>query len=67
MRKRRVREGLLGRPKKVGSKVASGSVHVDSAGRSGGLMLLWSKDWEVELKSFTSGHIDSFFKAPEGD
>lgn len=44
-----------------------GSVHVDSAGRSGGLMLLWSKDWEVELKSFTSGHIDSFVKAPEGD
>lgn len=28
-----------------------GGVHVDSEGLSGGLLLLWRKDWDIKLKS----------------
>ncbi|KAF4347816.1 hypothetical protein G4B88_012929 [Cannabis sativa] len=31
---------------------------------SGGLLLLWNDDWEVSVKSFTSGHIDALVKCP---
>lgn len=39
-----------------------GGVHVDCEGRSGGLILIW-KDWEVDMRSFSRGHIDSIIKS----
>ena len=34
-------------------------IHVDSAGKSGGLILLWGKEWVVDVNSFSSFHIDA--------
>lgn len=43
-----------------------GRVHVDCEGRSGGLILIWKKDWELDMHSFSRGHIDSIIKSPDG-
>ena len=29
-------------------------------GKSGGLVLLWRKEWDVDVKSFSPAHIDAF-------
>ena len=34
-----------------------GGVFVDCEARRGGLIFLWSKDWEVDVQSFSSAHI----------
>ncbi|KAL0355426.1 UNVERIFIED_CONTAM: LINE-1 retrotransposable element O protein [Sesamum radiatum] len=39
------------------------SVGVDSVGKGGGLILLWRKDVEVWLQSFSSHHIDATVKS----
>lgn len=31
---------------------------VDSVGRKGGLILMWQKDWNVHIRSYSQGHID---------
>ena len=36
----------------------AGCFEVDSAGLSGGIGLFWSRDVQVELKSYSAGHID---------
>jgi hypothetical protein len=35
---------------------------VDCIGSSGGLMLLWKKDLQVSVNSFSVGHIDARIK-----
>lgn len=44
-----------------------GGIHVDSIGRSGGLILLWRKEWEVSMKSMTRAYINSFATTPDGN
>lgn len=41
-------------------------VGVDNIGRSGGLTLFWHDDWQVSLKSFDTGHIDTFITDDKG-
>ncbi|KAM6577471.1 hypothetical protein CsatB_029308 [Cannabis sativa] len=36
-----------------------GCFTVDAKGKSGGLALLWSNDYSVQIKSFTASHIDA--------
>ena len=43
-----------------------GGLYVDSAGRSGGLILLWKKEWNVVVKGYTRGFIDCFVTTPDG-
>lgn len=42
-----------------------GGVHVDSVGRSGGLILLWRKEWDVVVKGYSSGFIDCIVNSPD--
>lgn len=43
-----------------------GSFSVPSDGRSGGLALLWSKDINLSINSFSMGHIDATIKEDLG-
>uniref|UniRef100_A0A803QEG5 Reverse transcriptase n=1 Tax=Cannabis sativa TaxID=3483 RepID=A0A803QEG5_CANSA len=43
------------------------SFHVNYSGKSGGLILIRNDDWDVEVKSFTKGHIDALVKCPDMD
>ncbi|CAA0810691.1 Unknown protein [Striga hermonthica] len=43
----------------------SGNFVVDCSGFNGGLMLLWSDRWKVEIKSFSVGHIDAVIEDQE--
>ncbi|PON40709.1 Endonuclease/exonuclease/phosphatase [Parasponia andersonii] len=43
------------------------SFHVNSEGRSGGLLLLWTDEVNVTIKSFSKGHIDSTVQSSNGD
>ena len=38
---------------------------VDCVGRSGGLLLLWKKEWDVMVRSFSRGHIDAEVVSPD--
>lgn len=42
-------------------------VHVDSVGRSGGLALVWRKDWDMVIRSFSQAYIDAFITSPDGN
>ena len=42
-------------------------VHVDSVGRSGGLALVRTKDWDVVIQSFSRAYIDAFITSPDGN
>lgn len=42
------------------------SFGVDSIGRSGGLALLWHDDWQISLKNFGTGHIDTSITDDKG-
>ena len=44
----------------------TGGVHVDSNGKSGGLLLLLKDNWEVTILSFSNGHIDACKKMEIG-
>ncbi|GMN47589.1 hypothetical protein TIFTF001_016761 [Ficus carica] len=39
----------------------------DSVGRSGGLALVWGKDWDVVIQSFSRAYIDAFITSPDGN
>ncbi|KAL5832096.1 hypothetical protein ACOSQ4_017450 [Xanthoceras sorbifolium] len=41
--------------------------HVNCEGKSGGLILLWNNLWDVEIKSFSKSHIDSFVRMDDGN
>ncbi|PON82315.1 Zinc knuckle CX2CX4HX4C [Trema orientale] len=66
---RKVSPGLvfLSEIKLFGNRVASMRYHigfsnyfmVDCMGRSGGRLLCWNDDWDVTIRSFSKGHIDS--------
>ncbi|PON87786.1 Endonuclease/exonuclease/phosphatase [Trema orientale] len=43
------------------------SFHVNSEGRSGGLLLLWTDEVDVTIKSFSKGHIESIVQLSNGD
>lgn len=42
-------------------------VHVDSVGRSGGLALMWRKDWYVVIQSFSRAFIDGYITSPDAN
>lgn len=42
-----------------------GGIHVDLAGRSGGLILRWKKEFAVDFKGCSRGHIDVFVTPPD--
>lgn len=42
-----------------------GGVHVDCQGRSGGLILICKKDWDMNMQSYTCRQIDTTVKSPE--
>ncbi|KAK6134544.1 hypothetical protein DH2020_031714 [Rehmannia glutinosa] len=44
-----------------------GSFCVDCVGLSGGLLLLWSDRWDVEIKSYSFGHIDAVIRDADGN
>ncbi|GMN47640.1 hypothetical protein TIFTF001_016822 [Ficus carica] len=54
------------RPSLVKSRLGfDGGMHIDSEGRSGGLILLWKKDWDVVVRDYSRGFIDSFVTSPD--
>ena len=40
---------------------------VDRTDLGGGLLLLWHEDWDVELQSYSTGHIDVLVRIPKSD
>lgn len=40
--------------------------HVDSKGKSGGLLVLWKSDWDLEILNFSRFHIDLMVTTPDG-
>lgn len=39
---------------------------MDVEGRKGGLAMLWSSEWDVNMKSYSSNHIDTLIKLKDG-
>lgn len=40
--------------------------HVDCIGRSGGLIILWRKTWDVSIRNYSRHHIDMVIKSEDG-
>lgn len=55
-------ETRLSGSKTADIRIGLGFLHnfvVDCRGKNGGLMLLWSENWNVSIQSFSVGHIDA--------
>ncbi|KAL5759510.1 hypothetical protein ACOSQ2_018348 [Xanthoceras sorbifolium] len=46
--------------------VGYSGIHVDCRGKSGGLLLLWRREWDVSVLSFSQGHIDARITMDDG-
>ena len=41
--------------------------HVDANGSSGGLVLMWKEEWEIEVWNYSKNHMDVKIVSPQGE